>query len=192
MPAPVTPDMVYHLKTVGDPALSPDGTSLAYTLGWVDKESLGSRSRIMLMDLGDGSCKEFTGGEKDSAPRFSPDGRQLAFLISLPEDSLGSPVLKFALHLPEWIPEQRMQVSINDVLVVENLPIVMGKGYWTQVSVELQGQNLKPENNFVSVLFSHSSLPPGIEHWEAAAMISSIRLVMMPSSDTSTIGAALP
>ncbi|MCH7507466.1 MAG: sulfatase-like hydrolase/transferase, partial [Proteobacteria bacterium] len=38
------------------------------------------------------------------------NGRQLAFLISLPEDSLGSPVLKFALHLPEWIPEQRMQV----------------------------------------------------------------------------------
>ncbi|MCI0898765.1 MAG: S9 family peptidase, partial [Chloroflexi bacterium] len=82
MTEPITPDLVYHLKTVGDPALSPDGTLLAYTLGWVDEESLDSRSRVMVIDLGDGSCKEFTQGEKDSAPKFSPDGRRLAFLRS--------------------------------------------------------------------------------------------------------------
>ncbi len=120
------------------------------------------------------------------------NGRQMAFLISLPQDSRGSPVLKFALHLPEWIPEQRMQVSINGVLVVEGLPVVMGKDYWTQLSVELRVADLKPENNFVSVQFSHSSLPLGIKHWEAAAFIKSIHLVMMSSSDTSTTGAALP
>ena len=116
----------------------------------------------------------------------------MAFLISLPEDSPGSPVLKFALHLPEWIPEQQMQVSVNHELVAKDLPVVMGKGYWTHVVVALQGQDLKPENNFVSVRFSHSSLPPGIKHWEAAAMIKSIRLVMMPASDTNTTGVALP
>jgi len=82
MTNPITPDLVYHIKTAGDPALSPDGTSLAYTLGWVDGERLESRSRIIMMELGTGSCKEFTRGEKDSAPRFSPDGLQLAFLRS--------------------------------------------------------------------------------------------------------------
>ena len=119
-------------------------------------------------------------------------GRQMAFLISLPQNSRGSPVLEFALHLPDWIPVQKMQVSINDVLVVQELAVVTGKDYWTQLSVKLREDDLKPENNFVSVQFSHSSPLPGIEHWEAAALIKSIRLVMMPSSDTSTTDAAPP
>jgi len=82
MTRPITPDLVYHINTVGDPTLSPDGTFLAYALGWVDKESLESRSRIILMDLSTGSRQEFTQGQKDSAPEFSPGGRQLAFLRS--------------------------------------------------------------------------------------------------------------
>ncbi|MDA1129162.1 MAG: S9 family peptidase [Chloroflexi bacterium] len=82
MTKPITPDLVYHLKTVGDPALSPDGTLLAYTLGWVDDVSLESRSRITLINLGDDSSNDLTHGLKDSVARFSPDGRLVAFLRS--------------------------------------------------------------------------------------------------------------
>jgi len=82
MTDPITPDLIYNIKTAGDPALSPDGALLAYALGWVDNETLESRSRIMVMDLGKGLSKAFTRGEKDSAPRFSPDGSQLALLRS--------------------------------------------------------------------------------------------------------------
>jgi len=86
MPEPITPELIYYLKTVGDPELSLDGARLAYTLGWVDEDSLGARSRIMSMDLASGWCKEFTDGEKDSAPKFSPDGSHLAFLRSIDGD----------------------------------------------------------------------------------------------------------
>ena len=86
MPEPITPELIYYLKTVGDPELSLDGALLAYTLGWVDEDSLGARSRIMSMDLASGRCKEFTDGEKDSAPKFSPDGSHLAFLRSIDGD----------------------------------------------------------------------------------------------------------
>tara|TARA_Y100000780_G_scaffold44375_1_gene36656 strand:- start:1374 stop:3332 length:1959 start_codon:yes stop_codon:yes gene_type:complete len=86
MPEPITPELIYYLKTVGDPELSLDGALLAYTLGWVDEDSLGARSRIMSMDLASGWCKEFTDGEKDSAPKFSPDGSHLAFLRSIDGD----------------------------------------------------------------------------------------------------------
>ena len=82
MTVPITPDLVYHIKTAGDPALSPDGALLAYTLGWIDNKTLESRSRVMVIELGKESCKEFTQGQRDSAPKFSPDGRQLAFLRS--------------------------------------------------------------------------------------------------------------
>ena len=75
MPSPIEPDVVYKLKSVGDPALSPDGSLLAYTLSWVDAQKLEGRSRIMIMDLESGQTVEFTQGQKDGAPKFSPDCR---------------------------------------------------------------------------------------------------------------------
>ena len=80
MSSPILPDVVRRLQSVGDPALSPEGTRLAYTLSWVDQEKLDSRSRIMMQDMGSGHTNQFTQDNKDSAPRFSPDGHTLAFL----------------------------------------------------------------------------------------------------------------
>ena len=86
MSSPIDAQSVYHLKSVADPSLSPDGTRLTYTLSWIDAEKLESRSRIMMLELptsSDGSSREgveFTQGQRDSLPRFSPDGETLAFL----------------------------------------------------------------------------------------------------------------
>ena len=52
MGSPITPELVYHLKTVSDPCLSPDGSKLAFTYSWVDPERLESCSRLMLLPLG--------------------------------------------------------------------------------------------------------------------------------------------
>ena len=80
MPGPIQPDVVYRLPSVGDPALSPDGSLLAYTYSWVDQEQMEPCSRIMMMRLSDGEAREFTQGKSDSAPKFSLDGGSLAFL----------------------------------------------------------------------------------------------------------------
>ena len=80
MSGPIQPDVVYRLPSVGDPALSPDGTLLAYSYSWVDQEKLEPRSRIMMMTVKDGDAREFTQGKSDSVPKFSPDGGRLAFL----------------------------------------------------------------------------------------------------------------
>ena len=86
MSNPISPDIVYKLRSVGDPALSPDGTRLAYTQSWIDQsDGIESRSRIMMLDMPGGEGREFTQGNKDSLPKFSPDGRLLAFLR--PDDS---------------------------------------------------------------------------------------------------------
>lgn len=83
MSEPITPDLAYHLKTASDPNLSPDGSSLAYTLGWVDAETVSNRSQIIVLDLEKGSKKELTQGVKDSAPKISSDGLRTAFLRSV-------------------------------------------------------------------------------------------------------------
>ena len=80
MTSPISPDVIYKLRNVGDPALSPDGGTLAYTLSWVDAQEMDGRSRIMLMTLESGQTMEFTQGTRDSAPKFSPDGNTLGFL----------------------------------------------------------------------------------------------------------------
>ena len=80
MASPHTPEMIRHLKTMGEPSLSTDGGRLAYTLGWVDQNLMESRSRIVVADLVTGDEVEFTQGPKDTGAKFSPDGRLLAFL----------------------------------------------------------------------------------------------------------------
>ena len=81
MSSPISPDIVYKLWGVGDPALSPDGSRLAYSQSWIDQgDGMESRSRIMMLDLPGVDSREFTQGNKDTVPKFSPDGRTLAFL----------------------------------------------------------------------------------------------------------------
>ena len=81
MNSPISPDIVYKLRGVGDPSLSPDGTRLAYFQSWIERgDEVESRSRIMMLDLPGGAVREFTQGIKDTVPKFSPDGRILAFL----------------------------------------------------------------------------------------------------------------
>ena len=77
----MVPQDVYELTGVADPRLSPDGATVAYVVGRVDKDANEYRSAIWLA-AADGSAppRRFTSGEKsDADPRWSPDGTQLAF-----------------------------------------------------------------------------------------------------------------
>ena len=78
-------ELVYELKGVSDPAISPDGSCIVYTLSWVEGRggAAESRSRLMLAGPEGGAGREFTQGNADGSPRFSPDGAKLAFLRAL-------------------------------------------------------------------------------------------------------------
>ena len=80
MPSTITPDVIYQLTTVSDPALSPDGLRLAFVRSKIEKSTMENRSQIMLMTLPDGEPIPFTQPAKCSAPRFSPDSQTIAFL----------------------------------------------------------------------------------------------------------------
>ena len=76
------PEDVYALTSVGDPRLSPDGRHAAYVVNRVDREANAYRAAIWVAPLdGSGEPRQFTSGERsDHTPRWSPDGRWLAFV----------------------------------------------------------------------------------------------------------------
>ena len=74
-------ELVYELKGISDPAISPDGQRVVYALSWVEGAGGAAENRSRLMFTGpDGEQREFTQGNADGSPRFSPDGAKLAFL----------------------------------------------------------------------------------------------------------------
>jgi dipeptidyl aminopeptidase/acylaminoacyl peptidase len=67
------------IKLAGDCQISPDGECVAYTLQEIDKEKNEYKTAIWLAREGQPPV-QFTGGPKDNSPRWSPDGRYLAFV----------------------------------------------------------------------------------------------------------------
>ena len=77
----MTVDDYLSLRTVGDPQLSPDGRLVAYTVTESSLDSNRNITRIWLGELATGHTRELTFGPgSDLAPRWSPDGRTLAFI----------------------------------------------------------------------------------------------------------------
>jgi dipeptidyl aminopeptidase/acylaminoacyl peptidase len=77
----MTPEDLYRLTFAEDAQISPDGRRVAAVTKQMDRESDGYRSTIWLVDAVSGEQIPFTSGPREDAhPRWSPDGRWLAFL----------------------------------------------------------------------------------------------------------------
>lgn len=71
-------DDLYRLRIAGDAQVAPDGRTVAYVVKRMDRQKDTYLSSIYVW--ADGAMRPYTSGEKDSCPRWSPDGRWLAFL----------------------------------------------------------------------------------------------------------------
>ncbi|HWA31608.1 MAG TPA: S9 family peptidase [Rhizomicrobium sp.] len=76
--AAFTPAQVLDYTAAGDLHLSPDGKQLAYIVVSYPKDW---KPRVCILDIATGKTNEITpAGKVDRSPRWSPDGKTLAFL----------------------------------------------------------------------------------------------------------------
>lgn len=84
---PITETDLMKFRWIADPRISPDGRDIAYVLVTVDdNEDRYTSSIWTVATSGDTPPRPLTGGPQDSAPRWSPDGRTLAFLRAKDKD----------------------------------------------------------------------------------------------------------
>jgi len=76
-----------RVKRVADPQFSPDGSSLAVVISTPNLEENRHVASIQTVDVASGNSQVLVNGEKAIAvsfPRWSPDGRQIAYLANVP------------------------------------------------------------------------------------------------------------
>lgn len=77
------------LKSVSDAQVSPDGRLVAFVVGdsYKEKDAKTIKSQVWLVEAPGGEARPFTSGPRsDILPRWSPDGRTLAFLSDRVEE----------------------------------------------------------------------------------------------------------
>jgi len=115
---PIQPEDIYLLRTVSDPQVSPDGKRVAYVVSWNDRDSDEGRMAVYVAPVdGRQPARRFTQGTRDHSPRWSPDGRYLAFvsrrgeknqLFLTPLDGGEARQVtkaKFGISQPAWSPD---------------------------------------------------------------------------------------
>src|SRR5882762_5985867 len=131
------------LKSLSDPQLSPDGKWVAYTVSIPSLQDNRNVSRVWVAEVATGKSRQLTGGPgSDRQPRWSPDGKTLAF-VSTRDSGAQVWVLPIAggdarkvSHVPDgvsdplWLPDGSGLLVVSDVKWPSNQEIDQRNGQY--------------------------------------------------------------
>jgi dipeptidyl aminopeptidase/acylaminoacyl peptidase len=78
---PPTPEIMWQIQRVGEPSLSPDGRMSVVAVTRADAATDRTFTALWTIPTGGGASKQLTSGDNnDLSPRWSPDGKWIAFI----------------------------------------------------------------------------------------------------------------
>src|SRR5712692_5013373 len=88
----ITEKDLFDFVWIANPQLAPDGSRVAFTRVVVDEKRTGYETSIWTVATsGSESAIRLTNGKHDAHPRWSPDGKRLAFIRGGEKDDTGKP-----------------------------------------------------------------------------------------------------
>ncbi|MBT9154497.1 MAG: Dipeptidyl-peptidase 5 [Firmicutes bacterium] len=127
MPRPLVKEDLLKLRFVSAPELSPCGERVAFVLTHIDEKTEEYRSYIYMQPVNGGAMHKLTGGGKiENGPKFSPDGKKLAFVsdrngdkqifvldLKLGGEARQVTTMRFGAASPTWSPDGRHLAYIS-------------------------------------------------------------------------------
>ena len=97
---PISDKDLFKFVWIADPQIAPDGSQIAFVRVSVDEKTDQYDSAIWIVRTdGSDAPRRLTGGSRDTAPRWSPDSRQLAFMRSVEKDGRPQPPQIYVMSL---------------------------------------------------------------------------------------------
>ncbi|MGH9544800.1 MAG: S9 family peptidase, partial [Terriglobales bacterium] len=151
-PRPITVDDYFQVREVDDPQISSDGQWIAYTVSTLSLKDDEEKTRIWMVPAAGGDAVPMTAKDESSEhPRWSPDGKYLAFLSGRKEgktyvwllNRLGGeaqPLIETVQDVKDfaWSPDSRRVVLVLQDPSPEDLKAAKEKE-----QVESQGKETK-------------------------------------------------